>query len=247
MIQGRKIHINLTIPLPYKYRGGGAAVFRIKNGRSEVLLGLRANNPGKGLWTFPGGGAEGYEKLSTAAVREFREETGVQLYGRYITHTGLFQIRKPFFEWNTLIIESTQNINIEKRRNLKIKKDKYGTPYGIQKEPCYDGEFLVMRWVPVSEAGNLRLHRWVKGVLDFYTSGKMKPYKAEPPGDLPPPVKGSRPKTIRRESGESLLFNMAEMVLTKVSRDGTKYYQRKYQTIEKKVPAIQEALYNERY
>jgi ADP-ribose pyrophosphatase YjhB (NUDIX family) len=245
-MQGHKIHINLTIPLPYKYRGGGAAVFRINNRCSEVLLGLRANNPGSGLWTFPGGGAADGENLSTAAVREFREETGVQLYGRYITRTGLFQIRNPFFEWDTLIIESTQNIDIGKK-TLKVEKNKDGTYRGYYpgqgQGHGYEGEFFLMRWVPVSDTGSLKLHRWVKNVLDFYMSGKMILYEAEPPEASPSPVKVNRSKMVQRVSGESLLFDMAEMVLTKVSRDGTKYFKPKNQICGKKGSAVQEVLY----
>jgi 8-oxo-dGTP pyrophosphatase MutT (NUDIX family) len=180
------------------------------------------------LWTFPGGGAESEEKLSTAAVLEFREETGVQLYRRYITRTGLFQIKNPFFEWNTLIIESTQNINLDKRLKPKIEIDKYGTRW----EYCYGGEFLSLRWVPLQELDNLKLHRWVKDVINFYMSGKMKPYKASPPkGEvktLSVPKKANRVRTVQRVSGESLLFDMAEMVLTKVGRDGTKYFKPSY-------------------
>ena len=226
-ISGHSLQISLTIPLPRKYRGGGVAVFRISNGRPEVLLGLRANCPGRGLWTFPGGGAEGNEKLSAAAVREFREETGVQLYGRYITRTGLFQIRTFFFEWNTLIIESNQEI-----------------------DPCKSfksqGEFISLRWVPLSEIENYKLHRWVSDAVSYYKSGKMKPYAAKPPkGDiklLPAPKKPDRVKTAGRESGESLLFDMAEMVLTNVNRDGTRYFKPAYR-VKNKFQAVQEALY----
>jgi 8-oxo-dGTP pyrophosphatase MutT (NUDIX family) len=193
------------------------------------LLGLRANNPGKGLWTFPGGRAEGKEKLSTAAVREFREETGVRLYGRYITRTGLFQIKSPFFEWDTLIIESNQNIDLDKKRKLKIEIDKYGNHW----EYCYGGEFFSMRWVPLPELDNFKLHRWVKDVINFYMGGKMKPYKASPPKSevktLSAPKKANRARTVQRVSGESLLFDMAEMILTKVDCDGTKYFQPSYQ------------------
>jgi ADP-ribose pyrophosphatase YjhB (NUDIX family) len=198
------MHISLTIPLPYKYRGGGVAAFRINNGQPEVLLGLRANNPGRGLWTFPGGGADGKEKLSVAAVREFREETGVQLYGRHITRTGLFQIKSLFFEWDTLIIETTQNIGVSKRFNSKIEMSKRGAHCG--------GEFLSLRWVPLSELDNLTLHRWVKDVISLYMSGKMKPYKANPPkGEaktLSTPKKANKAKTVRRVSRESLSFDM---------------------------------------
>jgi 8-oxo-dGTP pyrophosphatase MutT (NUDIX family) len=212
--------------LPHKYRGGGVAVFRLNKGQPDVLLGLRANNPGKGLWTFPGGGAEGRERLSTAAVREFREETGVQLYGRYITKTGLFSIKNIFFEWNTLIIESTQNIAIKNSKG---------------------GEFLSLRWVPVSGLANYKLYRWVKNVVDFYLGGKMKAYTAKPPknekGILSKPRQVNRAKTIQRESGESLLLDMAEMVLTRIGRDGTKYYQPNYQTGRKKFSTVQSPRY----
>ena len=230
-VKGRKLHIdiNFSIPLPSKYRGGGVAVFRINNGQPEVLLGLRANNPGRGLWSFPGGGAEGSEKLSSAAFREFKEETGIQLHGRYISRTGLFKIKSYFFEWNTVLIESTQEIE----PRIKNEKVRY-----------YGGEFLSMRWVPLSELGNIKLHRWVKEAVNFYTSGKMTPYTASPPKNiklLPKPVKKTRTKAVHRATGGDMLFDMAEMVLTKVDRDGTKYYKPVYQASNK--PMFQEALY----
>jgi len=40
------------------------------------LLVQRANNPGKGRWTIPGGYVEQDEKIEDAVVREIREETG---------------------------------------------------------------------------------------------------------------------------------------------------------------------------
>jgi 8-oxo-dGTP pyrophosphatase MutT (NUDIX family) len=170
-VQGHKLYINITISLPYKYHGGGVAVFRINNGYPEVLLGLRANNPGRGLWTFPGGGAEGYEKLSMAAVREFREETGVQLYGRYITKMGLFSIKNFFFEWDTLIIESTQ----------KIAPSKYFSKSFQKESGLIGGEFISLRWILLTEIDDYKLHRWVKDVINFYLIGKMKPYKMKSP------------------------------------------------------------------
>jgi 8-oxo-dGTP pyrophosphatase MutT (NUDIX family) len=241
-ISGHNLNISLKIPLPRKYRGGGVAVFRINNGQPEVLLGLRANNPGRGLWTFPGGGAEGKEKLSAAAVREFREETGVQLYGRYITRTGLFQVNNPFFEWNTLIIESTQNINTDKRLSSKLKMNNSETLW----DRCFIGEFISLRWIFLSDIENIKLHRWVKEVIDLYTNGIMKPYKAKPPKGksiaLPSRKKTNRAKTVQRVSGENLLFDMAEMVLARVDRDGTKYFQPSCQ-VKNKSLVVQEDLY----
>jgi len=235
-VNDHKLHLNITIPLPCKYRGGGTAVFRIKDDKPEVLLGLRANNPGRGLWSFPGGCAEGKEKLSSAAIREFKEETGVQLYGRYVTRSGIFRIRNFLFEWNTVLIETTQDINIGKRFYAENKTSE--TRY-------YGGEFISMRWVPLSDIADLKLHRWVKDVINFYINGKMEPYVATPPRNnikaLPAPKTTNRINK-RKSTGESLLFDMAEMVLTKVSRDGTKYYQPAYQ-VTKRYSPIQEALY----
>ena len=216
-IKGHKLHINLAIPLPHKYRGGGVAVFRVKNGQPEVLLGLRANNPGRGMWSFPGGGAEDSERIASAAVREFREETGIQLYGRYITHTGIFQIKTFFFEWNTLIIQSTQDIDISKHIKQK------------------SAEFISLRWIPLSELENFKLHRWVKNVVAFYLGGKMQAYTAAPLKEnkrIYKTVKASRAKTVQRVSGENLLFDMAEMVLTKIDPDGTKYFKPKHRAAQ---------------
>jgi 8-oxo-dGTP pyrophosphatase MutT (NUDIX family) len=221
-IQNNKLCVSFSIPIPSKYRGGGVAVFRSNNGHPEVLLGLRANNPGRGLWSFPGGGAEGSEKLTSAGIREFKEETGVQLYGRYITRTGIFKIKMFLFEWDTVIIESTQNIDLSQKPNPKY------------------GEFISIRWIPISELENYKLHRWVKNVVTYYQSDKMKKYNPKKPSNLP---LLPAPKTKEtREKGVNYLFDVAEMVLTKVDRDGTKYFKPRY-ALSGKSQAIQEALY----
>jgi len=211
-IQGRKLRIRLdiTIPLLCKYRGGGTAVFRIHNNQMEVLLGLRANRPGRGLWSFPGGEAEQSEKMTSAALREFKEETGVQLYRRYITRTGVLSIKKYFFEWDTVIIESTQNIDL-----YHIPNPKYG-------------EFISIKWIPLADLGNYKLHKWVKDAVDFYLSDKMKVYIPKISSD-PKVPSASRLNKSKKDSGVNCLFDMAEMVLTKVDLDGTKYFKPRFQ------------------
>ena len=68
-----------------------------------------------------------------------------------------------------------------------------------------------MRWIPLFELGNYKLHRWVKNVVALYASGKTKPYMAKPPVQQ----KVNRSKTFYQETGEGLFFDMAEMLLKK--------------------------------
>lgn len=53
----------------------------------RVLLTRRAINPGRGLWTFPGGFVDFGETVTDAAVRETLEETGL-----HVNLTGLLNV-----------------------------------------------------------------------------------------------------------------------------------------------------------
>jgi 8-oxo-dGTP diphosphatase len=44
----------------------------------HILLIRRGRSPGKGLWSVPGGRVESGEAMAEAAVRELREETGIE-------------------------------------------------------------------------------------------------------------------------------------------------------------------------
>ena len=46
--------------------------------RGLLLLVKRGTDPGKGLWSLPGGRVESGESVIAAVVREFKEETGLQ-------------------------------------------------------------------------------------------------------------------------------------------------------------------------
>ena len=54
------------------------ALFRVCGGVLQALLVKRGREPFKGRWVFPGGFVEIDEPVGDAAVRELREETGVQ-------------------------------------------------------------------------------------------------------------------------------------------------------------------------
>lgn len=57
-----------------KPRVGGAVLLE-QDGK--FLIGRRNKKIGNGKWIIPGGGVEWGEKIQDAAVREFKEETGI--------------------------------------------------------------------------------------------------------------------------------------------------------------------------
>lgn len=54
-------------------------IFRTKDINSEVLLIKRKNEPFKNLWALPGGFVDENEDLETAAKRELKEETSIEI------------------------------------------------------------------------------------------------------------------------------------------------------------------------
>lgn len=61
------------------YRNPGILVTTIVENNHRILLCRRAEPPGIGYWTLPGGFMECGESLEQAAVRETFEETGIEL------------------------------------------------------------------------------------------------------------------------------------------------------------------------
>ncbi len=51
----------------------------MKDGRGQLLLVRRGTEPGRGLWSVPGGRTEPGETSTEAAVREVAEETGLRI------------------------------------------------------------------------------------------------------------------------------------------------------------------------
>lgn len=55
----------------------GCAVL-VRSGE-RILLGVRAKEPFRGKWIIPGGGVRFLERFDEAAIREIREETGLEI------------------------------------------------------------------------------------------------------------------------------------------------------------------------
>jgi predicted NUDIX family NTP pyrophosphohydrolase len=66
----------------------GILLYRIKNKRPEVFLGHPGGpfykNKDDGAWTIPKGEFEADEEPLAAAKREFKEETGKEIHGKFI-------------------------------------------------------------------------------------------------------------------------------------------------------------------
>ncbi len=59
--------------------GVGTVVLRSGEAGEEVLLVRRGKEPRKGQWSIPGGRQEWGETVRQAAIREVREETGIEV------------------------------------------------------------------------------------------------------------------------------------------------------------------------
>lgn len=58
-------------------RVGSAVV--VENGNGEILLAKSNKEPMKGVWVLPGGGIKFGESAKDAAIREIKEETGLDI------------------------------------------------------------------------------------------------------------------------------------------------------------------------
>ncbi|MFB2890324.1 NUDIX domain-containing protein [Aeromonas veronii] len=64
--------------------------------QDEVLVAVRARNPGKGLLDLPGGFVDPGESLEAALVRELQEELGLDVSAQPFTYLGSFPNIYPY-------------------------------------------------------------------------------------------------------------------------------------------------------
>jgi ADP-ribose pyrophosphatase YjhB (NUDIX family) len=120
---------------------------------NKVLLVERANNPGKGLWTIPGGYVDQGEQIADAVKREIREETGLitepqtlialwdwpgdkhMLYVVFLMHRISGTLQADPAEVSKLgffTIEECREINIT-ALSLSLIKDSYANQAGLKR------------------------------------------------------------------------------------------------------------------
>ncbi len=74
-------------PIP----GVGAVIV----GPNGILMATRDKNPGKGMWSIPGGGVEVGESQEAALIREIKEETGIDVKVLSFIDTADIILRDP--------------------------------------------------------------------------------------------------------------------------------------------------------
>ena len=106
-----------------------------------LLLVKRGTDPGKGLWSLPGGRVESGESVVAAVVREFKEETGLEgVCGPFVGWVERMGVDHHFVVMDFLVTVLEAG------------------------EPIAGGDVLDARWVAFEELASLDL---VDGLSDF--------------------------------------------------------------------------------
>lgn len=131
-----------------KYKGAGIALFKKQNNDYAILLGKRTIKPNKGKWSIPGGGFEKTDiSLFETAIRELREETGINLSITTEKDAVICSFKYPFFEWKTFMFEVDSD-------------------YTVPKSFCY--EFSEMRFISLKEIYQYELAFGVKKEINHF-------------------------------------------------------------------------------
>jgi ADP-ribose pyrophosphatase YjhB (NUDIX family) len=130
----------------------------VTNDRGEILLIRRSDNEN---WALPGGGVDLGESLTQAAVREVKEETGIDC-----EVTGLVGI---YTDPKHIILYTS---NGEARQEFSIVL----TALARGGTPAVSPESLEVGWFSEEEADRLPMDRSMRFRLRHFHEGRDKPY-----------------------------------------------------------------------
>jgi ADP-ribose pyrophosphatase YjhB (NUDIX family) len=132
----------------------------IENDAGEILLIRRSDN---GNWALPGGAIDIGESMTEAAVRETREETGIdcQITGL----VGIYTDPKH-------IILYTSNGEARQEFSILLKGRAVG---GVL---TTSNESTQVEWVPSASLTDLPMHRSMKMRIDHFRKGSDTPHLA---------------------------------------------------------------------
>ncbi|GGC59582.1 NUDIX domain-containing protein [Hoyosella rhizosphaerae] len=137
------------------------------SGKVLLMRGTDPQEPGSAFWFTPGGGVEGDESLLDAAVREMREETGVEVTAKELR--GPVWKRREDFRFNGAEMRSEEFFYVYKTREFEPVTDQF-TELEVSmvseyrwcdsvdiQQLCADGEQVYPRELPslLSEAARI--------------------------------------------------------------------------------------------
>jgi ADP-ribose pyrophosphatase YjhB (NUDIX family) len=130
----------------------------VVNDAGEILLIRRADN---GNWALPGGAVELGETLAQAAVRETREESGVEC-----EVTGVSGI----YTDPGHVILYTSNGEVRQECSIVL------TARVIGGQPTPSAETSEVRWIPLSEVGSHQMDPSMRLRIQHYADRRDRPY-----------------------------------------------------------------------
>lgn len=134
-----------------------AATAFVRNDNDQVLLIQRSDN---GLWSIPGGGQDFGESIADTAVRETREETGIDI--RVVGLVGLYTDPRHVMAYT----------DGEVRQQFSICFRAEPTGGQLHTSP----ESPAVRWVAQSELDGLEIHPSIRLRIDHGFADLDQPY-----------------------------------------------------------------------
>lgn len=130
----------------------------IENDAGDILMIRRSDN---GNWAVPGGAIDLGESLAQAAVRETKEESGIDC--EVIDVVGIYTDPKH-------IILYTSNGEARQEFSIVVRARAIGG------ELATSSESSEVRWIARSELGNLQMDRSMRRRIDHYLEDAGTPY-----------------------------------------------------------------------